>query len=418
MNETDKLHRPTSENGPATLSDRVRSLRLGGRAATPRAPRSRYLPWILCAVLLVTTAAFGYRAYRMSPGVSGGSAPTAEAPKSATPTSGAMPSESVAATGEVVLQAKGYVVAFHSIQVSPKVGGMLVWVDPNLLEGRIFKKGQELARIEDVDYRAERDQAKYNLRSLEEKLEELEAGNRPEEIEQSRNELEEQKRLMRQYKLDLDRSQRLMRSSSGALAQRDYEQAKYTYDAQEAKVRRLQFALRLMEIGPRIERKRGAWADVRQARAALAKAQWRLDNCIIRAPVTGTILSKKAEEGNIVNPSAFSSGISASLCDMADLRDLEIDLSIQERDIANVFEGQVCQVMPEAYQSHKPFLAKHPHGYRGIVSRLMPTADRAKGAIPVRVRIDPKDIPPEEAGKYLRPDMGALVSFLRAGAKK
>jgi hypothetical protein len=67
--------------------------------------------------------------------------------------------------------------------------------------------------------------------------------------------------------------------------------------------------------------------------------------------------------------------------------------------------------MPEAYQSDSEFLARHPQGYAGFVSRLMPTADRAKGAVPVRVRIRREDIPEDEAGKYLRPDMGALVSF-------
>ena len=72
--------------------------------------------------------------------------------------------------------------------------------------------------------------------------------------------------------------------------------------------------------------------------------------------------------------------------------------------------------MPEAYEKDKDFLAKHPQGYEAFVSRLMPTADRAKGAIPVRVRI--KNIPKDESGKYLRPDMGALVSFMRGTATK
>jgi multidrug resistance efflux pump len=172
-----------------------------------------------------------------------------------------------------------------------------------------------------------------------------------------------------------------------------------------------------MVLGARDERKLAARAEMEQARAALAKAQWRLDNCVIRAPVTGTVLTKKAELGNVVNPSAFSSGISASLCDMADLRDLEIDLSIQERDIATVRQGQRCLVMPEAYQGDKAFLASRPKGYEGFVSRLMPTADRAKGAIPVRVRIPREAIPPSEAGKYLRPDMAALVSFQKTEAQ-
>ena len=64
-------------------------------------------------------------------------------------------------------------------------------------------------------------------------------------------------------------------------------------------------------------------------------------NCTIRAPISGTILKKNAEEGNIVNPIAFNG--SFSLCDMADLSDLEVDLSIQERDIARIFPGQKCK---------------------------------------------------------------------------
>src|SRR5262249_56377065 len=129
--------------------------------------------------------------------------------------------------------------------------------------------------------------------------------------------------------------------------------------------------------GPGRERIEAAKDDVEPAEADLVKAKWKLDNCTVRAPVSGTILTKKAEEGNIVNPIAFN--VSASLCDMADLTDLEVDLSIQERDIAQVFADQKCRVVPEAYPDRPP--------YQGVVSRLMPTADRAKGAIPVRVKL-------------------------------
>jgi HlyD family secretion protein len=93
---------------------------------------------------------------------------------------------------------------------------------------------------------------------------------------------------------------------------------------------------------------------------------------------------------------------------MADLSDLEVDLTIQERDIANIVVGQKCTVVPEAFQNNKAFRARHPTGYDGEVSRLMPIADRAKGAIPVRVKVV---VPREEEGVYLKPDMGVIVSF-------
>jgi multidrug resistance efflux pump len=119
--------------------------------------------------------------------------------------------------------------------------------------------------------------------------------------------------------------------------------------------------------------------------------------------VTGTILTKKAEEGNIVNPSSFAQGgaVSASLCDLADLADLEVDLNIQERDVAKVRQGQRCRVRVEAFPDRV---------YEGVVARLMPIADRSKGAIPVRVKVT---VPREEEGVYLKPEMGAVVSFLK-----
>jgi len=86
---------------------------------------------------------------------------------------------------------------------------------------------------------------------------------------------------------------------------------------------------------------------------------------------------------------------------MADLSDLEVELSIQERDIARVYKGQACRIRPEAFPERI---------YKGYVSRLMPIADRAKGAIPVRVKVE---VPRDEEGVYLKPEMGAIVTFLK-----
>lgn len=407
MSELRELDLPASETRTdgvpvrkgTSLGDRVRSLRLKEAPKGAEAP-SRVIPWALCAVSLLAAAAFGYRAYRVAPAAV---APSADSSSTASEVSSAARTAQ-ADSGDVVLQSKGYVIPAHQIQVSPKIPGMIVWLNPKFEEGQRFREGDELARLEDVDYRSERDQARAGLEAAEQKYEELNVGFRPEEKEQARAELEEARRNLHQLRLDLDRSQRL--SAGNALAQREYEQAKYGHDAMESRARRLEFAYKLVQEGPRQERILAAKAEMHQARANLTKAEWRLENCIIRAPVTGTILSKKAEKGNIVNPIAFN--IAASLCDMADLSDLEVDLTIQERDIAQVEVGQRCVVMPEAFQNHEPFRKKHPHGYDGWVSRLMPIADRAKGAIPVRVKIR---VPRDEEGIYLKPEMGVLVSF-------
>ena len=182
-----------------------------------------------------------------------------------------------------------------------------------------------------------------------------------------------------------------------AISQQDFELAESKHLAQEQRAKRLEYALGLMESS-RQKRIAAAKAEVSQAEAELAKAKWRLDNCTIRAPITGTILKKNAEEGNIVNSIAFNG--SFSLCEMADLADLEVDLSIQERDISRIFKGQKCKIRAEAFPDRV---------YEGEVSRLMPIADRAKGAVPVRVKVV---VSPEEEGVYLKPEMGAIVSFL------
>jgi multidrug resistance efflux pump len=386
-----------------TLSDRVRSLRLSDRN-TQSASRSRFLPWMVSFVLLLTTAAFAYHGYRG--GSLGPAHDSSSDEKKATTTSSA--TTSVAATGEVVLQAKGYVTPISLVQVSPKVGGQVVWINPRFREGERFEAGEPLAEIESVDYKADLDQALYTWKMAVERYKEAERS-LPEELKQAQFDLEEAQQTATQLKLDMERNKRLTMGS--ALAQRDMEVSRYAYEATTAKVKRLESAMRLVKLGKLEQRVKAAQFDAQQAGAYLQKAQWRYDNTWLVAPISGTILTKKAEQWNIVNPSAFSSGISPSLCEMANLRELEIDLSIQERDVASVKHDQLCLVMPEAYQNDAAFLASHPKGYRGRVSRLMPMADRAKGAVPVRVLI--LDISESEEGKYLRPEMGALVSFLK-----
>jgi multidrug resistance efflux pump len=341
-------------------------------------------------VLAAATAALGYRV--LVPPVHD---VVREEEPSASRSAGAPEVNAVASSGEVVLESKGYVIPVHQIQVSPKVSGMVIKLC--IEEGMRVKKGAILAELEAVDYLADRDRAKATLDASRQRLLELERGNRPEEIEAAKAELAECEAQCDQLKLEWKRNMTL--KSGNALAPREYEQAYCAFKAMDRRAERLRQSYRLMVEGPRVEKIEAARGDLQQSEADLAKAQWRLDNCTVRAPISGTILSKKAEEGNIVNPIAFN--VSASLCDMADLSDLEVDLSIQERDIAKVFKGQNCRVRPEAFPER---------AYEGAVSRLMPIADRAKGAVPVRVKLK---VPREEEGVYLKPEMGAIVSFLK-----
>jgi HlyD family secretion protein len=386
------------ETADEQLRQRVRSLRLP-QQASEGSRTGRWLPWLLCLALAAST---GYLAYRQfiepKPSLSA-SSPSAASKAPASPTNSANPTTAAAApaapSGTVVLEWTGYIIPAHQILVSPKVNGMVVKL--RITESQLVKKGEVLAELEDTEFRADRDRAKAMLESARQTCSELERGYRTKEIDQSRAELAEAQAQRVQLEADYKRTTELLRRK--VVTQEAYETALSKYEAIERRVQRLGLALKLMEEGPRIERIKAARAQVAQAEAEVSKAQWRLDNCIIRAPISGTILKKNAEEGSLVNPIAMQGFY--SLCEMADLSDLEVELSIQERDVSKVSKDQRCQVRAKAYPDRV---------YEGFVSRLMPTADRSKGAIPVRVKVK---VPAAEEGIYLKPQMEAMVSFLK-----
>lgn len=392
--ETSPIARGASVDPPGTgvrapLSERVRSLRLP-QSGTPARAAGHWLPWTLCLLLLGTTAVFGYLAFQREP------AAGVPAPSAARPGDGmAQPTAAAPADrGAVVLESKGYIVPAQQILVSPKVAGMIEKL--YVREGQRVEKDAVLAQLESTDYRADLDRAKAQLELARWAYQELRAGSRPEEKDQARAELQEATAQRDQLKSERDRRHELWQKR--VISDQEYEEAESKYQAMAERVKRLTASYQLVHIGPRDERIKVAEAQVRQAEAELSKAEWRLSNCTIRAPVSGTILKKNCEEGNIVNPIAFNG--SFSICDMADLSKLEVELTIQERDISHVFQGQKCEIRAEAYPKRK---------YDGVVSRLMPIADRAKGAIPVRVAVS---VPPGEEGQYLKPEMSATVTFL------
>jgi multidrug resistance efflux pump len=380
---------PGASGMPATLADRVRSLRLPSQAAAAPA-RGNRLPWVLCVILLLTSVGFGVRAFTAG---SSGRASDAANPTSAT-------DANVAGSGDVVLESKGYIIPAHQIQVSPKVSGMVT--ELNFVEGQRVKKGFTLARIETDNYEADRDHSAAALKVAQAQIEQAVASIAQSEANLRRAEadLDQAKAKQDQAQRDWDRARRL--GPSGALAAQDYDTYKAAYYAGLANIRSAEAAIAQAKSAKAQSEKSKVQAERNEtmAKADLHKSEWYLQQCEVMAPISGTILTKKAEFGNIVNPIAFN--VSASLCDMADLSDLEVDLSIQERDIAQVFKDQKCRIVAEAFRDRKP--------YDGFVSRLMPTADRAKGAIPVRVKVA---VPREEEGVYLKPDMSVIVSFLK-----
>ena len=403
------------KTGPGSLSDRVRSLRLSDISEPARSSWSLWIPWAFCALLVVACGLLAMEA--LSPIddelikklaeerkliVSDKSAKSDALTKLGLPTSAGQATE-------IALEAKGYVVPFSLIQVSPKISGTVLKL--NIEEGRYVEKGFILAVIEDVEFKSDLDHCIAARNSAEGRLEELQKY-REDETQQAKADLEDtafqRDQAMAKYRRFVALKQR------NSVAPEDFELAEGTYKSLESRTQRLQLTYEMMRKGPRDAKIASATADVAQAKADYDKAKWRWDNTKVTAPITGIILSKKTEEGNIVNPSAFSNGLSASLCEMANLYELEIDLSVAERDIAKVFKDQDCRIRAEAFPERI---------YMGRVSRIMPTGDRSKGAVPVRVvvKFPPQDakgqpMAMEKQGEYLRPEMGAIVTFLNRKA--
>ena len=392
LEQKDSLRTHAAERGKegahAPLSERVRSLRLP-HASSQDGSGGRWFPWTLCVLLAGTTAVFGYLAFgRLKAEEAAAVAPAGTDVGEVETGSAAPPPE-----GGIVLESKGHITPARQILVSPKVSGMVVELP--IEEGQRVKKGDVLARLETDEYQADYDRAGASLSAAMHRRDELQRY-RPEEVGQARAELAEAQAQLEQLQDQWDRDQQLYKKN--LISQQEHEASQSQFHAMERRVERLKYAYQLMEAGPRVERKEAAAADVKQAEAELAKAAWRLKNCTILAPISGTILKKNAEEGNIVNPVAFNG--SFSLCEMANLADLEVELLIAERDVAKVFHRQRCKVRTEAYQERV---------YQGWVDRIMPIADRGRAAIPVRVKVR---VPREEEGVYLKPEMGAIVTFL------
>jgi HlyD family secretion protein len=293
----------------------------------------------------------------------------------------------------IVLNATGYIVAAHEIELAAKVVGKVKWIGVD--KGDRVKEGEVLVRLEDDEYQATLQQARGQLTSLQAKLDEAVHGSRPEEIAQALANLNSAKADLENARVSLDRARNTVRESLGS--QQSLDDAQGRYDGAVHRVNSLQKTYELVKIGPRQEEIDSLRGQVEQAKGAVAYAETNLDNTIIRAPVSGTILERAVEKGEFVTTSFVGDkGAKGYVVSMADLNDLEVELDISQNDFAKLHSGQHGIITTDAFPDLK---------YAGFIKEISPEANRQKATVQIKVKVEKPD-------DHLRPEMNASVAFL------
>ena len=355
----------------------------GPSSGEPPAWARRYIVIGIVGVCVLSLSALGYRVMFRD-------APEVEVVRAAAESSD---------VGGTVLSATGYIVAHHTINVNSKVTGRLAWI--GVEKGDKVKEGQVLVRLEDEEFRASYEQAKGALENARAYLDELEHGSRPEEIQQAQHNLDEARATLVNDKLTLDRTQEL--SAGGVVSRQALDDATAKFDSDQQRVNSLDRAFQLMKIGPRPEEIARARGSLAQAQGQLDYAKSQLDATVIRAPVTGTILDRTAEKGELITAqfaSAAAGGPQGSVVSLADLNDLQVELDIAQADFARLSPKQKGIVTTDTYPDKT---------YAGEIAQISPEANRQKATVQVKVQVlNPGKYP----DVFLRPEMNATVKFL------
>jgi len=371
-----------------TKHDDLQSLRIdrsarGGDGGEPPAWARRYILGGIAFFVLLGLGALAYRLFASD-------TPEVEVVRAAAASSD---------VGGTVLSATGYIVAHHTINVNSKVTGRLAWI--GVEKGDKVKEGQVLVRLEDQEFRAAYEQARGAVANARAYLDELQHGSRPEEIQQAQHNLDEARATLTNDKLTLDRTKEL--AGSGVVSRQQLDDATAKFEADQQRANSLEKAFQLSKIGPRAEEIARAQGALTQAKGQLDYAQSQLDATVIRAPVTGTILDRTAEKGELITAqfaSAAAGGPQGSVVALADLNDLQVELDIAQADFARLSPAQKAKVTTDTYPDKE---------YDGEIAQISPEANRQKATVQVKVQV-------LNPGKYeeiqLRPEMNATVKFL------
>ena len=259
------------------------------------------------------------------------------------------------AVSSEVLTASGYVVARQRASVSTEVAGRLEAL--YVSEGSRVAQGQVLGVLRNQDQKAAMETAKAAL-------------------DQASASLAEAKASAHEIALRLARTKELLARS--LVSQADYD----AIEAQDAVAN---------------ARVTSAKAEVESARSRMNAARIEYDKTFIRAPFAGAVLRKEAEVGEIVSPIPSSGGLTrGAIVTMANLATLEVEVDVNEGYVARVREGMRAEIALDAYPVDR---------YPGHARQIVPTADRQKATVQVKVAFDSLDA-------RVLPEMGAKVSFL------
>jgi RND family efflux transporter MFP subunit len=253
-----------------------------------------------------------------------------------------------------LLSASGYVVPQTKADVASKATGRLEKLEVE--EGSVVKTGQILARIENRDITANLNQAAANVLVAKTNLQKAEAE-------------------LRESSLALNRVR--------TLAARKF----VSPEAVDTEIARHAKAVASVD---------SAKAEIAAAEAAYEGAQVALEYTLIRAPFDGVVLSKHADIGDILAPFSSTSQSKGSVVSMADLNTLKVEADVSESSLSKVRLGQPCEIQLDALPDRR---------YRGVVDQIVPTVDRTKATVMVKVGFIDKD-------SRILPDMSAKVAFL------
>jgi HlyD family secretion protein len=263
-------------------------------------------------------------------------------------------------TQAAVLNASGYVTARRRATVSSKITGKVIEV--NVEEGMVVTQGQILARLDDSTPRAALALAVA-------------------QAESARKAVTENEVRLAQLRLTLRRIADLRKE--GITTEAEVEQAQAEVDGTAARINALR-------------------EQVNVAERQVALQQTDLDNTVIRAPFTGVAISKDAQPGEMVSPVSAGGGFTRTgICTIVDMRSLEIEVDVNESYINRVRPAQQVSAVLDAYPDWQ---------IPGHVITMVPTADRQKATVLVRIAFEALD-------PRILPDMGVKVTFLREGNK-